>query len=58
MEGSSLEGPPFLIPIDVWEDQMKKSKTSALVALLIMLASSSAVLERDGGSGLVVLKCS
>jgi hypothetical protein len=37
---------------------MKKVKTSALVALLIICASSPAVLAQDGGSGVVVLKCS
>jgi hypothetical protein len=33
---------------------MKKVKTSALVALLIICASSPAVLAQDGGSGVVV----
>lgn len=37
---------------------MKKLKTSTLVALLIICASSPAVLAQAEGSGVVVLKCS
>jgi hypothetical protein len=57
MEGSYKGSPPFFLAIDVWEDQMKKVKTSTLVAVFMICALSPAAFAQDG-SRVLVLKFS